>query len=393
VDRAAELIEAQHPQLSMRTQCKLLGVSRSSLGYVPVGESEEDTRLKRLLDELYLRDPCLGTRRLVTVLERDHGQRVNRKRLQRLRREMGVETIYCKPRTSIPDKSHRIYPYLLRDLKITRPDQVWCADITYVPMPRGHAYLCAVMDWHTRCVLGWAVSNTMDVTLCLLALDRARAGPALRARGAIEGAAVVFVLVDIAQEIGRGDRRLGVFQLDDDVALRGLDHHPGLDGRRLGAEGAGDQQAGGPDQASTSNPRVHRTLLPRLNESMDHYRVRRIKSGGGGRHGAGAAARELGGGLGGADDASGRVAVQGVGLDELQAGLAVGLPHRLGQVDQPGVGVDQVEIFERNGGAGQADPGPALGDVDQAALHGDGSADQIDLPAGGLARMGALFRM
>ena len=159
----------------MRTQCKLLGVSRSSLDYVPVGESEEDTRLKRLLDELYLRDPCLGTRRLVTVLERDHGQMVNRKRLQRLRREMGVETIYCKPRTSIPDKSHRIYPYLLRDLAITRPDQVWCADITYVPMPRGHAYLCAVMDWHTRCVLGWAVSNTMDVSLCLLALERARA--------------------------------------------------------------------------------------------------------------------------------------------------------------------------------------------------------------------------
>jgi putative transposase len=159
----------------MRTQCKLLGVSRSSLDYMPVGESEEDTRLKRLLDELYLRDPCLGTRRLVTVLERDHGQIVNRKRLQRLRREMGVETIYCKPRTSIPDKSHRIYPYLLRDLAITRPDQVWCADITYVTMPRGHAYLCAVMDWHTRCVLGWAVSNTMDVSLCLLALERARA--------------------------------------------------------------------------------------------------------------------------------------------------------------------------------------------------------------------------
>ena len=163
----------------MRTQCKLLGISRSSLDYVPVARSAEDAWLKRLLDELHLRDPCLGSRRLVTVLERDHGQRVNRKRLQRLRREMGVEAIYCKPRTSIPDKAHRIHPYLLRELPITRPDQVWCADITYVPMPRGHAYLCAVMDWHTRCVLGWAVSNTMDVSLCLLALERARTAPAV----------------------------------------------------------------------------------------------------------------------------------------------------------------------------------------------------------------------
>lgn len=159
----------------MRTQCELLGVSRSSLDYVPVAEAEENVRIKRLLDELYLRDPCLGSRRLVTVLERDHGLLVNRKRLQRLRREMGIEAIYCKPRTSIVDKANRIHPYLLRDLAITRADQVWCTDITYVPMPRGSAYLCAVMDWKTRCVLGWAVSNTMDVSPCLLALERAKA--------------------------------------------------------------------------------------------------------------------------------------------------------------------------------------------------------------------------
>lgn len=159
----------------MRTQCELLGVSRSSLDYVPVAEAKENVRIKRLLDELYLRDPCLGSRRLVTVLERDHGLLVNRKRLQRLRREMGIEAIYCKPRTSIVDKASRIHPYLLRDLAITRADQVWCTDITYVPMPRGSAYLCAVMDWHTRCVLGWAVSNTMDVSLCLQALEQAKA--------------------------------------------------------------------------------------------------------------------------------------------------------------------------------------------------------------------------
>lgn len=159
----------------MRTQCKILSLSRSSLSYMPVEASAEDARLKRILDELYLRDPCLGSRRLVAVLERDHGLLVNRKRLQRLRREMGIEAIYCKPRTSIVDKANRIYPYLLRDLAVTRADQVWCADITYIPMPRGSAYLCAVMDWHTRCVLGWAVSNTMDVSLCLLALERAKA--------------------------------------------------------------------------------------------------------------------------------------------------------------------------------------------------------------------------
>jgi putative transposase len=159
----------------MRTQCKILDISRSSLDYTPVEESAEDRSLKRIFDELYLRDPCLGSRRLVTVLKRDHKLIVNRKRIQRLRREMGLAAIYCKPRTSIPDKTHRIYPYLLRELAITKPDQVWCADITYVPMPRGNAYLCAVMDWHTRCVLGWSVSNTMDVGLCLSALNKAKA--------------------------------------------------------------------------------------------------------------------------------------------------------------------------------------------------------------------------
>ena len=175
MERAADLLEAQHTRLSMRTQCKLLVIARSTAAYQPVARKAEDTRLCRLLDELYLRDPCLGTRRLVAVLKRDHGITINRKKLQRVRRAMGLEAIYCKPRTSLPDKTHRIYPYLLRDVKVTRADQVWCADITYIPMPRGRAYLCAVMDWHTRCVLGWAVSNTMDVTLCLEALERAKA--------------------------------------------------------------------------------------------------------------------------------------------------------------------------------------------------------------------------
>jgi putative transposase len=168
-----ELVEKEHPKLSMRKQCDLLGVARSSVDYRPVAEDPEDIRIKRLLDGIFLIDPCLGSRRLVTVFERDHGIKINRKRLQRLRREIGHEAIWCRPRTSVPDPGHRKYPYLLRGLSIDEPDQVWCADITYVPMPNGHAYLCAVMDWYSRKVLGWAVSNTMDTALCLLALERA----------------------------------------------------------------------------------------------------------------------------------------------------------------------------------------------------------------------------
>ena len=170
-----ELVEKKHPVLSMRKQYDLLGVARSTAAYKPVVESEKNLRIKRILDELYLIDPCLGTRRLVTILKRDHGLKVNRKRVQRLRQEMGIEAIYCKPRTSIPDDGHRKYPYLLRNLAVERSDQVWCTDITYVPMPGGNAYLCAVMDWYSRKVLGWAVSNTMETGLCLEALDQALA--------------------------------------------------------------------------------------------------------------------------------------------------------------------------------------------------------------------------
>ncbi len=170
------MVDKKHPEMSVRKQCELLGVARSSADYRPVEEDPEDIRIKRLLDRIYMIDPCLGSRKLVTVLERDYGVKVNRKRLQRLRREIGHEAIWCKPRTSIPDEEHRKCPYLLRNLAVTRPDQVWCADITYVPMPAGHAYLCAVMDWHTRKALGWALSNTMDTSLCLEALKRALDG-------------------------------------------------------------------------------------------------------------------------------------------------------------------------------------------------------------------------
>lgn len=168
-----ELIEKSHEELSVRRQCELLEVTRSTIDYEPIVESEEDRWLKRWMDQTYLIDPCLGTRRLVEILERDHGMKVNRKRLQRLRRAMGLETIYCRPKTSKPGAGHVIYPYLLRKLRIDRPNQVWCADITYVPMPHGNAYLCAVMDWFSRKVLGWAVSNTMDSSLCERAMEMA----------------------------------------------------------------------------------------------------------------------------------------------------------------------------------------------------------------------------
>ncbi len=167
----------------MRRQSKLLGVTRSTVAYKPVEEDPENIRIKRLLDEIYMIDPCLGSRRLVTVLKRDYDIRTDHKRVARLRREIGQEAIWCKPRTNIPDDGHRKYPYLLRNLTIARPDQVWCADITYVPMPRGHAFLCAVMDWYSRKVLGWALSNTMGTDLCQEALEMQMQYPRHRSPG------------------------------------------------------------------------------------------------------------------------------------------------------------------------------------------------------------------
>ena len=169
--KRAGLVEKNHPELSVRAQCKILGVARSGLNYRPVKERAEATRIMRILDAIYMIDPCVGSRRLPAVLERDHGIKANRKRIQRLRRKMGIETIWCRPRrTSIPDNGHRKYPYLLRDRVVEYADEVWCADITYIPMKHGHAYLCAVMDWQSRKVLGWAVSNTMDAALTERAL-------------------------------------------------------------------------------------------------------------------------------------------------------------------------------------------------------------------------------
>jgi putative transposase len=167
-------VEKDHPQLSVRRQCRLLLLSRSSLYYTPVGESTENLALMRVIDEQFLQTPWYGSRQMARWLQRQ-GHTAGRHRARRLMRKMGLTPIYQAPRTSQPHPEHKIYPYLLRDLTIERPNHVWCADITYIPMRRGFLYLVAIMDWATRKVLAWRLSNTMDVGFCLEALDEAMA--------------------------------------------------------------------------------------------------------------------------------------------------------------------------------------------------------------------------
>lgn len=161
------MVEAEHPQLSIRCQCALLGVNRNRLEPVADKTTVEDLQIMRTLDELHMAEPTYGARRMRRVLNRDYGCTVDRKRVARLMRLMGIAPCWPKPRTSVPGAGHKVFPYLLRDLEIDRPNQVWCADITYLPMAQGYCYLTAVMDWYSRKVLGWALSTTMDVGLCL----------------------------------------------------------------------------------------------------------------------------------------------------------------------------------------------------------------------------------
>jgi putative transposase len=154
----------------------LLGLARSTYYYEPTGATPEDLRLMRLIDEVYTAWPFYGSRKITEELTR-RGEEVNRKRVRRLMREMGLEAIYPKPRLSAAGRGHKIYPYLLRGVKIERPDQVWSADITYVPLPSGFMYLAAVIDWFSRYVIGWRLSNTLDGGFCLEMLEDAlRAG-------------------------------------------------------------------------------------------------------------------------------------------------------------------------------------------------------------------------
>ncbi len=167
-------MEVGHPKLSVRRQCALLGLNRSSLYYAVAAESADNLRLMRLLDEQYTACPFYGSRRLTAWLAQQ-GEAVNRKRVQRLLRLMGLEAIYPKPRLSVAGRGHRLYPYLLRNVCIERPDQVWSTDITYVPLPSGFMYLAAVIDWYSRYVLAWRLSNTLDGSFCLEMLDEALA--------------------------------------------------------------------------------------------------------------------------------------------------------------------------------------------------------------------------
>ena len=155
--RRREMVDREHPSLPIVGQCALLGVSRSSIYYRPKGASEEDLSLMREIDRQYLATPFYGSRRMQAWLNRQ-GFPVSRKRVQRLMRDMGLRAIYRSSRTSQPAPQRRVYPYMLGKAKITRPNQVWAADITYLPMARGFLYLVAVMDWHSRYVVSWRLS-------------------------------------------------------------------------------------------------------------------------------------------------------------------------------------------------------------------------------------------
>ena len=166
------LIDFSDLSVSKSKQCELLSIHRSGLYYQPVGESEENLTLMRLMDEQYMRTPFYGIRCMQAWLA-TQGYLVNRKRVKRLMGLIGWHTIYRAPNTSLANKEHKRYPYLLKDLKITHQNQVWAMDITYIPMRRGFMYLCAIIDLHTRFVVGWSVSNTMTAAWCVEVVNEA----------------------------------------------------------------------------------------------------------------------------------------------------------------------------------------------------------------------------
>lgn len=168
------MIEPEHRELPVQRQCELLGLSRSAYYYRARPMDVQNQRLMRLIDEQYTKTPFYGVPRMTAWLRRQ-GYRINPKRVRRLMRLMGLEAVYPKPWTSKPAKSHKTYPYLLQDLVVDRPDQVWAADITYIRLEKGFIYLMAVMDWHSRYLLAWEVSTTLETAFCLAALEKALA--------------------------------------------------------------------------------------------------------------------------------------------------------------------------------------------------------------------------
>ena len=169
------MVDRRHQSLSVVRQCMLLNISRSGLYYQPKvlpGKDEEDLNLMELIDRQYMDTPFYGSRKIVAWLN-NKGYRVNRKRIRRLMRIMGLRAIYRRPRTSKPTPGNKIYPYLLNGIEITCPNQVWAADITYIPMAKGFLYLVAIIDWYSRYVLSWRLSNTLDSDFCVEALEEA----------------------------------------------------------------------------------------------------------------------------------------------------------------------------------------------------------------------------
>ena len=166
------MVDPKHQDLSIAQQCKLLRISRSTFYYDCKGENPLNLKLMRLIDEQFLETPYYGSRQMARHLRRE-GYNIGRKRVRRLMRKMGIAAIYQAPRTSEPHPEHKVYPYLLRNLTIDRPNHAWCADITYIPMRRGFLYLVAIMDWATRSVLSWRLSNSMDSGFCVEALEEA----------------------------------------------------------------------------------------------------------------------------------------------------------------------------------------------------------------------------
>ena len=166
------MIGPQHPQLSVVRQCELVGLPRSSFYYQAAAPDPFTLQVMHAIDRIYTDHPFFGVRRIWKTLRND-GYEVNRKRVHRLMQQMGLQAIYPRKRLSVPDNDHRVYPYLLRGLTIDRPDQVWCSDITYLRLRGGFVYLVAVMDWFSRYVLSWRISNTLDAAFCLAALEDA----------------------------------------------------------------------------------------------------------------------------------------------------------------------------------------------------------------------------
>ena len=165
-------VKINHPKLSLSARCQLLSISRASVYYEARPIPPGDLAMLREIDQYFLDHPCLGSRKMTALLRRS-GHVINRKKVQRLMRQLGIQAVYAKPNTSQPHPAHPRYPYLLKGLEITRANQVWCADITYIPMQKGFLYLVAIMDWYSRKVLAWRLSNSMDADFCVEALQEA----------------------------------------------------------------------------------------------------------------------------------------------------------------------------------------------------------------------------